>query len=130
MKIEIRRNYYVSYNGDYGVRSDRPARLGLDNLLTILVTKYSMDSVEVHRVYLEDNGDDDYKICIAGVYGEDKTAWCQKYDINKDSYDWYANYRNTQNGILYNAVITEEFNYIYCDVFERLFLTTYQIMTA
>ena len=124
------KEYNVSYDGNYGVRSDRPARLGLDNLLTILVTKYSMDSVEVHRVYLEDNGDDDYKICIAGVYGEDKTAWCQKYDINKDSYDWFANYRNTQNGILYNVVVTEEFDYIYYDVREWMFYNLYSMAEA
>ena len=113
--------YCVGYNGDYSSRVGF-AKEGFDELVELLTTKYSMDNVEIHRVFLEESDDADYNyIYVQGVYGEEKTPWSKRFNIPEHDYNHYSNYRNTQNGILYNVVITDEFDYIYYDVKDSLF---------
>ena len=95
---------------------------GLDKTEEVVREKYSLEGFIVHRVFLEKNGSDEYLLCLQGAYGDENTLWTKKFVISDMTYDNYANYRSTQKGVLYNAVITEEFDYIFYDVHQWLFL--------
>ena len=112
------------YEGHFSVSTYpyvQVAKKGLDNLVSAVCDKYSYENFEVHRVFLKDNGDGKYEICLQGSYGDENNVLNKSFEINQSQYEGYSSYRNVKNGVLYNTVATDEFSELYYDVPANVF---------
>jgi hypothetical protein len=80
-----------------------------------LCKKYSFESFELIRIFVQETDDGKYELCMQGTYNADKIPWEKSVEISKEKYDYNCNYRYVKNGVLYNAVVTEEFPEIFYD---------------
>ena len=94
---------------------------GIDRLMTALSNEYSLKDFEPHRIFVSEAEDGQHKITLQGTYGAEKSFWSRSFDITKARFDYLSNYRNVKDGVLYNAVKTEEYGTLWYDFPYNLF---------
>ena len=97
------------------------AKRTFNELIELISDKYSVSSFEIQRVFVREAEEGKYKLCLQGSYGQEKNFWSKDFDINERSYSYYLNYRDVKNGVLYNSVLTDEYNFLYYTAPESLF---------